>query len=259
MDRKMWCRHKWDAVFLVLCLGLLFSSLGAVGPSGRRRAKEFVCLANLHRWGTVFEAFVEDNDGYFLSGNGGGIGFWWIETLWPYHEDRRLLLCPQAPSPVLGPEPPNPAFLAWQANEYVGSYGVNGWVCNVRDEWGVWGRSPGSEYWKRPDVQGSGNIPVFGGMWWVDAWPRAVDVPPAAGGMLLPDRPNLNEMQRLCVNRHNGAENLLFMDFSARKVGLKELWTLKWHRSYNTEGPWTKAGGALPSDWPQWMRPFKDY
>jgi len=66
-------------------------------------------------------------------------------------------------------------------------------------------------------------------------------------------------MQRLCVNRHNGAENLLFMDFSARKVGLKELWTLKWHRSYNTEGPWTKAGGALPNDWPAWMRGFRDY
>jgi hypothetical protein len=42
-------------------------------------------------------------------------------------------------------------------------------------------------------------------------------------------------------------------------VGLKELWTLKWHRSFNTAGPWTKAGGVSPEDWPEWIRPFKDY
>jgi hypothetical protein len=52
---------------------------------------------------------------------------------------------------------------------------------------------------------------------------------------------------------------MLFMDWSVRKVGLKELWTLKWHRSYDTAGPWTKAGGVKPEDWPQWMRIFKDY
>jgi len=27
----------------------------------------------------------------------------------------------------------------------------------------------------------------------------------------------------------------------------------------NMAGPWTKAGGVLPSDWPVWMRNFKDY
>ena len=67
-----------------------------------------------------------------------------------------------------------------------------------------------------------------------------------------------NEMDLFCIDRHGGV-NVLFMDWSVRKVGLKELWTLKWHRRYITEGPWTKAGGAVASDWPAWMRPFKDY
>jgi hypothetical protein len=49
------------------------------------------------------------------------------------------------------------------------------------------------------------------------------------------------------------------MDYSARKVGLKELWALKWHRLYNQSGPWTLAGGSIASDWPDWMRNFKDY
>ena len=53
--------------------------------------------------------------------------------------------------------------------------------------------------------------------------------------------------------------NGLFMDWSVRRIGLKELWTLKWYEDYNTAGPWTKAGGVQPSDWPKWMRKFKDY
>ena len=52
---------------------------------------------------------------------------------------------------------------------------------------------------------------------------------------------------------------MLFMDWSVRKVGLKELWTLKWNRQFDTTGPWTKAGGVDPSSWPEWIRRFKDY
>ncbi|MCJ7675516.1 MAG: hypothetical protein MUO33_10245, partial [Sedimentisphaerales bacterium] len=63
----------------------------------------------------------------------------------------------------------------------------------------------------------------------------------------------------VCINRHDGFINGLFLDWSVRKVGLKELWTLKWHREFDTAGPWTKAGGVKPEDWPQWMRRFKDY
>ena len=52
---------------------------------------------------------------------------------------------------------------------------------------------------------------------------------------------------------------LLVKQKRARKVGLKELWTLKWNKSYNIAGSWTKAGGCQPDNWPDWMRSFKDY
>jgi prepilin-type processing-associated H-X9-DG protein len=61
------------------------------------------------------------------------------------------------------------------------------------------------------------------------------------------------------INRHQGGINMLFLDGAVRKVGLKELWTLKWHEDFDTAGPWTKAGGARPGNWPEWMRNFKDY
>jgi hypothetical protein len=52
---------------------------------------------------------------------------------------------------------------------------------------------------------------------------------------------------------------MAFLDWSVRKVGLKELWTLQWHKAYKTDGPWTRAGGVMPENWPAWMQPLKDY
>jgi prepilin-type processing-associated H-X9-DG protein len=61
------------------------------------------------------------------------------------------------------------------------------------------------------------------------------------------------------INRHNGYVNGLFLDWSVRKIGLKELWTLKWNKQFDTSNEWTKTGGVQPEDWPEWMRNFKDY
>jgi prepilin-type processing-associated H-X9-DG protein len=68
-----------------------------------------------------------------------------------------------------------------------------------------------------------------------------------------------NEMRRVCLNRHNGAVNSAFLDWSIRRIGLKELWTLKWNRTLDVNGAWTLRGGVQPEDWPQWMRGMKDY
>jgi prepilin-type processing-associated H-X9-DG protein len=72
----------------------------------------------------------------------------------------------------------------------------------------------------------------------------------------------LLEMVRYCINRHNGFVNSLFCDWSVRKVGLKELWTLKWHRNFDINGPWTLAGNATPAIWDEaapWMKGFPEY
>jgi len=62
-----------------------------------------------------------------------------------------------------------------------------------------------------------------------------------------------------CINRHNGRINGLFLDWSVREIGLKELWTLKWCPNFDTAGLWTQAGGVQAEGWPDWMRGFKDY
>lgn len=61
------------------------------------------------------------------------------------------------------------------------------------------------------------------------------------------------------MNRHEANTNGLFLDWSVRKIGLKELWTLRWYMDFDRAGWWTRAGGVKPEDWPPWMRNFKDY
>ena len=61
------------------------------------------------------------------------------------------------------------------------------------------------------------------------------------------------------MDRHLGSINGIFFDFSARSVGLKELWTLKHMKNFNTQGVWTLAGGATTNQWPEWMRHYTAY
>jgi hypothetical protein len=71
--------------------------------------------------------------------------------------------------------------------------------------------------------------------------------------------PQSQEGRGSCINRHKAYINSLFLDWSVRRIGLKELWTLKWNGQFNTANRWTIAGGVRPDDWPMWMREFKDY
>ena len=54
------------------------------------------------------------------------------------------------------------------------------------------------------------------------------------------------------INRHGGGRlNACFLDFSVRRVGLKQLWKVKWHRNFDLNGG--------PVEWPNWMRNFRNY
>lgn len=259
--------RKPDPVVLAFCVLILISCLGAAGRQGRQRAKAMVCLANLQQWGSMFGAYTNDHDGNFNPGWDVGVTELWMNALRPYYGDRwSLLLCPTA-TKLDESSMGEGTFTPWYrpltvpdggTHTYVSSYGINSWTNHMTgsrgdrlEEW-FWGTTQG--------VEEPANVPVFADAMWHDAWPQPTDAPLAlpidlGGGNMGA----VAEMNLFSIDRHNGAVNFLFMDFSARKVGLKELWTLRWHRQFDTEGPWTTAGGVQPTDWPEWMRGFKDY
>ena len=152
------------------------------------------------------------------------------------------------------------------------SYGANAWIYKPSPsemETGYIQGRPVDWNWKTPHVQNADRIPVLADTMYMGGGPISGD-PAEMTPYLNHERSNppfydgewqsaKAEMKHFCINRHNGGVNHLFMDWSVRKVGLKELWKLKWHREFNTNGPWTQAGGIQMRDWPEWMREFKDF
>ena len=143
---------------------------------------------------------------------------------------------------------PGSTFQAWQVESppprFRGSYGFNNSIA-------FFTRAKDVESYS---VKGLANIPVI-----LDSTTPRIehnhdDAPPQPGTPSF-----IYGAKAFCINRHNEHVNGLFMNWSVRRIGLKELWTLKWHDDYNTAGPWTKAGGVQPSNWPEWMRNFRDY
>lgn len=59
----------------------------------------------------------------------------------------------------------------------------------------------------------------------------------------------MDEMRRFCLNRHNKSINILFLDMSVEKVGLKQFWELKCHKEFDTRG----FIAVNHAKWPDWM------
>ncbi len=241
--------------------------LGAVGHSGRQRSWTLVCQLNLKRLGGVLLEYTEDHHGQFPTRGGpDGMGRWIYATDYP----EQLRLCPVANKSALEGTsgnwwgsttehwviPTGDAGGGREPGSY-GSYGINAWCYVPYDDDFPWfGKS--SWLWETPLVDQASHVPMLLDAVFFMGFPLETTSPPEQpnqGGLISDDI----AMQRFCIDRHQGAINATFMDGAVRTVGLKELWTLKWHRKYNTAGPWTIAGGVDSTDWPEWMRAFKDY
>ncbi len=284
-----------EILLVIAIVALLMAMLLPTLQRVKKQAKAVVCRSNLKQWGAVFAMYTNSNEGllprqkflslatpepwmYFLRDDSVG--------------SEEIACCPMAAKPA------NPVagrladmntfnrqsstgitggtFMAWgklrfsfegyPRLDYYGSYGMNNWLSEVQEEGHfVIGCAQGMKeyeksFWRTSQVNGAGNIPVYLDSWWWCSWVKDTDVPPQYEG----DKTAFpcgctNSIQRFCMNRHDGFVNAVFLDCSVRKVGLKELWTLKWNRDFNTANSWTKAGGVHLENWPQWMRSFKDY
>jgi len=256
---------------ITLLMALLLPALQRV----RNQARAVVCQANLKQWGTILAIYTEDNEGRapqnFL---------WFLRGLYLRDNDpnkptvlnefqtRGIACCPMAvrtDKSVKGSGgitingttwdfsfTAGSTFKAWEITSplpaFRGSYAFNGGL------WNLVKPSPfHSIHIDISSVRGKANIPTLldSARFSIASHFRDTRSPPSQDGG-SPGVP-------FCINRHNGYINGLFLDWSVRKIGLKELWTLKWNYRFNTAGPWTRAGGVQPENWPKWMRNFKDY
>jgi len=258
-----------ELLVVIAIIMLLMAILLPVAQQVRNRARAVVCQTNLRQWGTTFSMYMEENQGRFPPDNLCCILFLRgsyirdddpnIRPLYHNFNTKDIACCPMA----VKPGSPNSVFRiqqgtyivqgihgstfhAWQLTNpsppFNGSYGINipFSFSTIRSS-GYVSRRLGQYIYSVPN---KANIPII-----LDCTEpeNGLRDPPKSGG------------SGFCINRHNGFVNGLFLDRSVRKIGLKELWTLKWSYDFDTAGPWTTAGGVQPEDWPQWMRSFKDY
>jgi prepilin-type N-terminal cleavage/methylation domain-containing protein len=262
-----------ELLVVIAIIALLMSILMPALRKVREQGRMVKCLGNQKQWNLQAAMFTESNNGRFWSSEPGTPGYWFVRYMDDNLKDWKAngtWMCPSGLKPVQTASGQMIAtfniYNAWGIftgdrlgpNGVAGSYGINGY-CLIPQ-----GSSPAQNYeggvptkygWKMAGEPGCSNAP-----WWIeslrfDLWPLETS-PPANNEF---EAWSGNNMGRCCINRHQGSLTVAFMDWSARKVGLKELWTLKWHKNFNTRGPWTKAGGVRGEDWPQWIRPFKEY
>ena len=132
----------------------------------------------------------------------------------------------------------------------MGSYTFNGWLYRHSvpsyDDSTVMGYSSvgaagwdptraRDSFWQLPAVGNSANIPTFSDGMWVDGWPKEIDVPPKS--LITGDKNSEQGMQRICLRRHANRINVVFLDGHAAPIDLRDLWTLQWHRRWQTPSP----------------------
>jgi len=152
------------------------------------------------------------------------------------------------------------ALTDWpEAWEDYGSYGGSGWISNPLPTEMPFDNPDHAKYWRTPDIRGGDVVPMILDCLFIGDFIDGLGdlVPPQWVG----DYFN-SGIQLFCIDRHDRTVNSLFLDWSARKVDLKELWTLRWHRQFDIQNMYTIAGGMTRSEWEQrasWMADLKDY
>lgn len=247
---------------IAMLLAILMPALSMV----KDKARTIVCASNLKQWNLILKFFTSDNDGKFPDADwnddfsGDGHGQWWIQPLMPYVENKEIMVCGQARKKQetftgIDYHPKNsdecwgsrnqsfalePNIMTWS------SYAPNAWIMDPGV--GQWGASQGVDFWGRMDmILTPSRVPLFVDARWVDAWPDDTDVPHSAEWGKNDGQGYMNHFAML---RHGKAVNSVFADGSARKVGIKELWKQKWHKSFNTNNTYTRDDAP----WPDWMR-----
>ncbi len=270
-------KHGFTLIELLVVISIIAVLMAVMMPAlgrAKKQASSVVCTTNLKQWGTVWMMYAQDYNGKFFRGmtaaNVDTIDDWWFNKVSSYVKTEEMRFCPVAKK--YDPQSTRyygGTYEAWGPFEYsesgertgtmaFSSYGVNLWVLNptplTLNPYGFDKRN----FWRNINVSGVDKVPLILDAAFSGAY--ATNTSDSRNGGVA-NVPMVNEWEKnqhselvvfkntintFSINRHMGAVNAAYLDFSVRKVPIKELWEQKWHRNYDpTEcKDWT---------WPTWM------
>ena len=273
-----------ELLIVIAIIAVLITILAPALQTAREQARASICLSNVKQWGMITRYYCDDNkDRLYQSVGGADLNFrdaYWLHASLPYYRDKSIRKCPSVrPDPdnlkegssenlddygltkehwgPLGSSVRND----WWDDFAEGSYGINEWCAappapgnntSYNTSTTYWW-APKNLAWKKSSPQSADQIPLFLDCIYVGGFPEDGNLPP-----MKPDQFDgfngwyYNAMKIFCIDRHRGGINGVFLDASARKIGLKELWSLKWHPEYNISNNWTQAD----TPWPDWLQSY---
>ncbi len=281
-----------ELLVVISVIALLMAILIPALHRARNQARSLVCQSNLRQWAMTLSAYTQAYEGRLPSDAGYGYDALWLlrgtfignsdpnADHGAFHgfQTRGIALCPMATKParngsfgiavsdqatswrmtgeigastdawqILTPEPP-----------FVGSYGYNHCLFSAFRLLNMGVPLNRIRHFSTLSLRDHASIPVM-----LDAIKPMSD--PSMSSFIVggpqgnTGRGGGGGLNCFLMDRHGRETNTMFLDWSVRKVGLKQLYTLRWASDFDRAGPWTKAGGVQPDDWPEWMRECKDY
>jgi len=239
---------------IALLLAILMPSLQRV----KQQAQSVVCKTHLKQLTMAMVLLSEDNDSKAMTVEWYAnvpIGKYWFFKLKPYlglsskdqfsiDEEMAVGFCPstKAQTPPVSLMGTAKEYWAWQGAE--GSYGVNLWATiYVISPTGTIYKPPSSigVSWGRRLASIQNRVPIFGDCNWVGNIAQSIDAEPkvapenytveTGSRSLAPGGSNIG---RYCIDRHNKAINMAFIDGHVETLPLEELWRIKWSKNFES-------------------------
>lgn len=251
---------------IALLLAILMPALGKV----KEKAKGVVCKSNIKQWGVIFTLYANDYNDSLPQGIGSpdlpSKKAYWKGATYSYYQDADIRECPSCKPGKLDDDGVVPTHygrtfenwgpttsFSWDDEFPEGSYGINEWCTNIPGTGTYWSQNGGCDSknsFRKMGVKGSDKIPLFMDCTDVSIAPDHQG-PRKSRPLAVPDTANeWRSMETVCMDRHSGGINIAFLDASVRHVTIKELWTLKWSRAFETSNEYTQSD----YEWPEWIK-----
>lgn len=267
-----------ELLVVIAIIALLLAILMPALDKAKDLARDVICRSNLKQWGLIWKLYTDDHDGKFSDGMSFPASYvssnyprgQWMVGMRDYLDSTllKILLCPSATQE----HPTNNTYGGTNYAYYSGkwlpdedaelaSYGFNCWLFDLPPGTSSLQGRLAEDHWRETSyVKSASRVPLMADSAWRGGGPSYANginnkdiAPPATATEAEENASAGAEMAHFVMDRHSKHINVVFMDFSARKVELKELWKLKWHKSFDTRG-YIENGGT----WPDWMKNFKE-